>query len=138
LFFPRELSNFSVHLFFLLFFKKKHGKMSSSRVANIASPSEWYRAVTDQTTDSISVFFFYDKMCYWCNSLMSPVYETLAKEYGRRVAFYKVCIDDLPDLSARQHAASSPVFIFYRCGEQVGRSFGRDIDNFKEKLASFF
>ncbi len=74
-----------------------------------------------QSDNLVVVDFFAD----WCGpcKMLSPVLEELKAE-NPGVDFYKVNVDDNPQLAAQFEVSSIPNVVFFRKGEAVDRSIG--------------
>lgn len=62
----------------------------------------------------------------WCGpcKLLEPVLEELAEEYGDRVDFYTVDVDQSPQLTVQQAVMSVPTVMLFREGKLVERMTG--------------
>ncbi|MEX2531403.1 MAG: thioredoxin [Gemmatimonadota bacterium] len=62
----------------------------------------------------------------WCGPCrwLEPVLEELSGEFGDSVTFLKVDVDEAPALAGELRIASVPTVVFFRDGEEVGRSLG--------------
>lgn len=62
----------------------------------------------------------------WCGPCrwLEPVLEELSGEFGDRVTFLKVDVDEAPTLARELRIASVPTVVLFRDGGEVGRSLG--------------
>jgi thioredoxin 1 len=62
----------------------------------------------------------------WCGPcrMIAPVMEKLSAEYGGRIKFCKVNVDENPQLAAEYKAMSIPMLVFFKNGVEIGRSVG--------------
>ena len=56
--------------------------------------------------------------------MMAPVFEELAGEYGDRIKFVKLNVDESPDLAGRYGVMSIPTLIVFRDGQPVQQYVG--------------
>lgn len=70
--------------------------------------------------------FILDLWAEWCAPCkkLEPIYEELAEEYGGKVKFYKLNVDDYPQVSMRFGVMGIPTTIFFRGGKPVDRIVG--------------
>lgn len=61
---------------------------------------------------------FWAPWCSWCMRLM-PVYERLAREYGDKISFTKVNVDEQPAISRRFGIQGLPTLKFFCGGRSV-------------------
>lgn len=61
--------------------------------------------------------------CAPCRTL-APTFEKAAQQYGERLTFAKVDIDDEPELAQSLHIHSIPTLIAFENGKEVGRLAG--------------
>jgi thioredoxin 1 len=66
---------------------------------------------------------FYAEWCGPCKQ-MSPIIDTLAKEYADQVKFVKVDIDKSRDLAIKYGVTSIPTLIFIKDGNPVSKEVG--------------
>ena len=69
---------------------------------------------------------FVDFWATWCGPcrMVSPFVEELSEQYGDRIAFVKVDVDDEPELAKRFRVASIPNLVLMKDGEIVEQSAG--------------
>ncbi len=72
----------------------------------------------------------------WCGPCrwLEPVLEDLSGEFGERVTFLKVDVDQAEALAAEYRIASVPTVVLVRDGEEVGRSLGLEPDRLRAML----
>ena len=82
-----------------------------------------------------------DFFATWCGPCkrMAPILDQLSgSEYGERVKFVKVDVDEAPQLSAEHGIMSVPTLMIFKNGEQVYKQPGlQGPDQLKELLDRF-
>jgi thioredoxin 1 len=75
-----------------------------------------------QTSVPIVIDFYAD----WCNpcKMMAPAFDEVAAEYGDRVRFAKINVDESKKLAIKSKVLSIPTLLFFKGGEQVDRVNG--------------
>jgi len=83
--------------------------------------TEWDRKVIDSKA-SIFVEFW----APWCGPchVMAPLIASLAKEFGGKVKFVKVNVDESPVLAAKLEIFSVPTFMIFTGGKPRNRFVG--------------
>ena len=76
-----------------------------------------------------------DYSARWCGpcKVIAPYYESLAATYPE-VLFYKVDVDDAPEIAKDQKVRAMPTFGFYRKGEQLGVVIGANKSALDDQL----
>jgi thioredoxin 1 len=71
----------------------------------------------------------------WCGPcrMVAPMVEELAKEYGGRILFGKLNVDDNREISLRYNIMSIPTFLIFKNGKLVDRIIGALPKNMLEK-----
>ncbi len=73
----------------------------------------------------------------WCSPClaMNPVIESLAAEYGSRVRFVKVNVEENANIASRYGIQAIPAFVFFDHGKVVHQVKGmHNAKNFKEEV----
>jgi thioredoxin 1 len=62
----------------------------------------------------------------WCGPcrMIAPVMEKLSGQYGGKIKFCKINVDNNPGSAARYQAMSIPLLVFFKNGAEVARSVG--------------
>jgi thioredoxin 1 len=62
----------------------------------------------------------------WCGPcrMMGPVMEKLSEKYAGRFKFCKINVDENPSSAAKFQAMSIPLLVFFKGGQEAGRSIG--------------
>ncbi|MDR2295582.1 MAG: thioredoxin [Clostridiales Family XIII bacterium] len=83
---------------------------------------ENYEKEVLQTPTPIVIDFYAD----WCNpcKMMAPAFDEAAAEYGDRVRFAKINVDESKKLAIRAKVLSIPTLLFFKDGEQADRVTG--------------
>jgi thioredoxin 1 len=83
---------------------------------------ENYEKEVLQTPTPIVIDFYAD----WCNpcKMMAPAFEEVAAEYGDRVRFAKINVDESKKLAIKSKVLSIPTLLFFKGGEPVDRVTG--------------
>lgn len=82
-----------------------------------------------------AVVDFFATWCMPCK-MMHPIYEEVAKQFAGRVAFYRVNVDEVKDLSGEYSIQGIPTFIFIsKSGSEMSRAVGAtDRDDLAEQV----
>ncbi len=76
-----------------------------------------------------------DFFATWCGpcKMLSPIVEELADEYGEKLRFCKVNVDDERELALKFGITSIPTLLFFKNGKLINTVVGyRDKDQLKE------
>lgn len=81
-----------------------------------------------------TVVDFYADWCGPCR-MVSPIIESLAKEYAGRVKFVKVNTDDNPELTERFGIMSIPTVMVFKGGQVASSTIGAGpVSMYKQKI----
>ncbi len=64
--------------------------------------------------------------------MIAPVFHELSNEYGSRVQFIKVDVDENPEAAQKYGVSAMPTFLFIKGGEEVDRLMGANSERLKE------
>ncbi|MBI4044265.1 MAG: thioredoxin [Candidatus Diapherotrites archaeon] len=83
----------------------------------------------------VSVIDFWAEWCGPCR-VTNPLIEELSKEFGDKVTFAKVNIDENPALAEKNSIMAVPTFLFYKEGKLSDSLVGAAAKSqFKEKIS---
>lgn len=82
--------------------------------------------------DVLTVIDFYAHWCGPCKAI-APYVEALANATPT-AAFYKVDVDDAPEIAQHEKVRAMPTFGFYRNGEQLGVVVGANKTAINDQL----
>jgi thioredoxin 1 len=91
----------------------------------------------DTTLQSSDVPVLIDFSATWCQpcKALAPTIEAVAKEYGGRLAVYKVDIDNAPNAAGHFGIHGVPTCIFFKGGKEVDRFSGvQDLRTVKDRV----
>ena len=88
-------------------------------VHNILSKAEFDGAIK---SSKLSVVDFFATWCGPCKTI-APKIVAFSDEFPD-VTFYKVDVDDHPEISAEANVTAMPTFVFYKDGKAVGTVVG--------------
>ena len=71
----------------------------------------------------LMVVDFWAEWCHPCK-IVGRVLEDVAEEFGDRVSFFKLNVDQSPELPISYNILSIPTIIFFRDGQEVDRIVG--------------
>lgn len=94
--------------------------------------SESFQEVLDSETP-VLVDFYAD----WCGPcrMVAPVFDSLAEEYGGKVKFAKLDVDENPDIAERYGVMSIPTLMIFKDGKQMRRIIGASsIENYRREI----
>ncbi|ODV83701.1 hypothetical protein CANARDRAFT_29694 [[Candida] arabinofermentans NRRL YB-2248] len=105
---------------------------SDKMVAVIKTLDEFTKATS--ASNLVVVDFF----AVWCGpcKMIAPMLEKFAKEYST-ADFYKVDVDESPEISSAQDISSMPTLLFFKGGELVGKVIGANPAAIKQALTKF-
>lgn len=92
-----------------------------STVTQLKTLPEFQKAIA---TKQLSVVDFYATWCGPCKAI-SPHVEKLSTKY-QDVSFYKVDVDESPDIAGFCGVSAMPTFLFTKNGQAVGKVVGAD------------
>lgn len=84
----------------------------SSLIYKINSTKE-FQDLMNQVGENLVIIDLYADWCGPCK-ILSPVLEQLAQEYKNKVIFYKLNVDELPDIAASFRVTGIPHVVFLK------------------------
>ena len=77
----------------------------------------------DKIKDGVSFVDFYADWCMPCK-MLAPIVDEVSEDFDGKVNFYKVNIDENPEIAAKYGIMSIPTVIAFKNGEAVEKSVG--------------
>lgn len=100
-------------------------------VAEIASAADFDKVVS---VEKLVVVDFFATWCGPCK-MISPMVEKFSNEYTQ-ADFYKVDVDQVPEVAQKSEVSSMPTFILFKSGKQVAKVVGANPAGVKQAIAS--
>ncbi|GME71214.1 unnamed protein product [Ambrosiozyma monospora] len=103
---------------------------NSNKMVNVIKSKDEFAKVTGASNLVVVDFF-----ATWCGpcKMIAPLLEKFSKEYTS-ADFYKVDVDELPDVAAANEVSSMPTLLFFKAGELVGKVIGANPGAIKQAL----
>jgi len=79
-----------------------------------------------------------DFFATWCGpcKYIAPIFADLSEKLTN-IAFLKVDVDEVNEISQEEEISAMPTFLFYKNGEIVHKIVGADIDEINKTLDKF-
>lgn len=89
--------------------------MCSNMAVKVVTDSSWNKLVIANETPVLVEFW-----APWCGPcrMIAPVIDELAKQYGDKIACYKLNTDDSPNIATQYGIRSIPTVLFFKNGEK--------------------
>jgi len=102
-------------------------------VHNLADKSSF-----DTSIGSSDKLIVLDCFATWCGpcKVIAPEVALLSEEYKDQAEFYKVDVDQVPDLAQELNVRAMPTFMLFKNGEKVGEVVGADKRALRAKIAA--
>lgn len=104
-------------------------------VIKIKSNSDYNSRMASKTY-AMTVVMFSSKACGPCRQIM-PDFKKLSVQYGQKIQFLKVCIDDHWPIATAARVTGLPTFIFYKDGANVAQVVGANLNKLEQALKNF-
>ncbi|BAO41368.1 Thioredoxin [Kluyveromyces marxianus] len=101
-------------------------------VAQVSSAADFEKALSD---DKLVVVDFFATWCGPCK-MIAPMIEKFATEYAGKATFYKVDVDEVPDVAKNNDISAMPTLVFFKGGKEVARVLGANLAAIKQNIAS--
>lgn len=83
-------------------------------------------------SEKVSVVDFWASWCAPCK-MLAPMFEQLSEEYDGKINFYKINIDEFPEVAMEYKIMSIPTIMVFQDGKQEGKLVGyRDKGEYME------
>jgi len=102
--------------------KKQAAAVSKPAIKDIQSFKE-VSSTIDSTPNKLLIFDMYAPWCGPCR-MLAPVMESLAKQYGTKALFFRVNIDELPDVASAFGVNGIPHVVFVKNKKAVAALTG--------------
>ncbi|AET38239.1 Trx3p Ecym_2518 [Eremothecium cymbalariae DBVPG len=103
-----------------------------STVKQLTSFKDFETAISNK---KLSLIDFYATWCGPCKAI-SPHIANLSQEF-KDINFYKVDVDENPDIARHCRITAMPTFVFFQSGDNLGKVVGADPKGIKEGLIRF-
>lgn len=100
-------------------------------VTAVTSASDFEKFIS---VDKLVVVDFFAVWCGPCK-MISPMVEKFSQEYSQ-ADFYKVDVDELPEVAKKNEVSSMPTFILFKSGKPVAKVVGANPAAVKQAIAS--
>ncbi|KAG7697779.1 hypothetical protein KL930_000166 [Ogataea haglerorum] len=118
-------------------------KILSTNTASATGPNTAHKMKVIQSADefkqatSVSNLVVIDFFATWCGpcKMIAPMLEKFSAEYSS-FDFYKVDVDELPEIASQYDVTSMPTILFLKDGKEVKRIIGANPSAIKAFLAS--
>ncbi|SCV99644.1 LAFE_0A07734g1_1 [Lachancea fermentati] len=100
-------------------------------VSQITSASQFADAIK---ADKLVVVDFFATWCGPCK-MIAPMLEKFAAEYSQ-ADFYKIDVDEVPDVAQSQEVSAMPTIKFYKSGKEVAKVVGANPAAIKQTIAA--
>lgn len=109
---------------------------SHGNVHIITANQEWEAKIFEANTSGKIVVV--DFTAAWCGpcKMITPFYSELSEKYPQ-LAFLKVDVDEMPELSATWDVQAMPTFYFIRDGKQIDKLVGANKPELEKKVISY-
>lgn len=101
-------------------------------VSEIPSAADFDKALA--VAGKLVVVDFFATWCGPCK-MISPMVEKFSNEYTQ-ADFYKVDVDQVPEVAQKNEVSSMPTFILFKDGKQIAKVVGANPAGVKQAIAS--
>lgn len=102
----------------------------------LSSKSEYETSVVGASDDEVAVIDFFATWCGPCK-MIAPVVEKMSNEEPyTKVKFFKIDVDNTPDVAQELGIRAMPTFVIFKGGKEVAQVVGANANDLKKKIDS--
>ncbi|KAK5085907.1 thioredoxin trx1 [Lithohypha guttulata] len=104
-------------------------------VNELRSMSAYQDNVVKASGDDVVVIDFFATWCGPCKAIAPTIIKMSNEEaYTDKVKFYKIDVDNTPDVAQELGIRAMPTFVLFKGGEKIGEVVGADANTLRKKI----